>query len=56
MDLAEQLGACVASKNCYLSYQVEGAWPEEAIHVKKFADRMWSGGAREHYASDKKLP
>ena len=23
------------------------AWPKEAIHV---VDRMWSGGAREHYA------
>ena len=26
----------------------KGAWPEEALHV---AGRMWSGGAREHYAS-----
>ena len=24
----------MASKNRYLSYQVEGVWPEEAIHVK----------------------
>ena len=34
-------------------FQVEGAWPEEAIHVE------WSEGAREHYASeisDRKLP
>ena len=35
------------------------AWPEEAIHVKNFAGRMWSEGAREHYASkirNMKLP
>ena len=24
----------MASENCYLSYQVEGAWPEEAIDAK----------------------
>ena len=29
--------ALVVSENCYLSYQVEGAWPEEAMHVKNFA-------------------
>ena len=50
----------VASKNRNLCYQVEGAWPEEAIHVKKkLLDRMWSGGAREYYVSeisDRKLP
>ena len=28
------------------------AWPEKAVHVKNFAGRMWSGGAREHYASE----
>ena len=34
------------SENCYKG---EGAWPEEAIHVKIL---RWSGGAREHYASE----
>ena len=37
----------------------KGAWPDEVIHAKNFADRMWSGGVREHYASeinDRKLP
>ena len=28
-----------------------GGWPEEAVHVS-VVDRMWSGGAKEHYANE----
>ena len=51
--------AWVASENRYLSYQVEGGVARGSHTCKKFAGRMWSGGAREHYASqisDRKLP
>ena len=40
-------------------FKWKGAWPEEAPPQKKNCGRMWSGGAREHYASeisDRKLP
>ena len=36
-----------------LSIKWKEEWPKEAIHIIiNFAGKMWSGGAREQYASE----
>ena len=49
----------MASENSYLSYQVEGGVALGSYTCKNFVGRIWSGVAREQYASEisnRKLP